>query len=491
MSDTNTLLWMSLELDPGTAGYFGLPERVYVPASASTPFLAETDRQVTLDGLARALEAAGPHAPEQAGRFEVMRFLSRWPRYAALGRYLRVGNATFARQVAAALIEEDPRDPPALGALAVLAARQGRWEEARTLLTRALEEAPSHAPTALQHALALAACGDRAAALLELDPLTRHPRVQAPARLWKHEIEAAPPEALAERVARGIAAFQALQSDDAADEAWAALRDAFPENPEALLASAISRRVRDDAESEALLRRAIALDPALAPALTLLAEILSRTGRTAEALALLTAAEPVTPADPIILAARARMLEELGRLDEALATYRAVFEHPLAKVPASAMLAAGDGLLRLLPPLETRRAFDDALAARPDDAIPHLLLARLDARESGAGAAEHRLRLAIRACGPLPALQYALGDILAQEGRRVEAEGIFRVLTRRHPRSAWGYRGLGDLALAPEPDRALVYYAVALALDPWTPIPAFESLRASRGGPAKGEPPPV
>lgn len=491
MSDSNTLLWMSLELDPGTAGYFGLPERVYVPAGASTPFLADTDRQVTLDGLAHALEAAAPHAPEQAGRFEVMRFLSRWPRYAALGRYLRVGNETFARQVAAGLLEEDPRDPPALGALAVLAARQGRWEEARSLLTRALEEAPSHAPTVLQHALALAACGDRDGALLELDPLTRHPRVQAPARLWRHEIGTAPAGELTDRVARGVAAFHALQTDDDADIAWAALRGAFPENPEVLLAAAVSLRARDDVESEPLLRRALALDPSLAPALALLAEILCRTARAAEALALLSPAGQVAPADPIIQAALGRTLEELGRPTDALANYHAVFEHPLAKVPASAMLAAGDGVLRLLPPIESRRAFEDALAARPDDAVPHLLLARLEAMESGAGAAERRLRQAIRACGPLPALQYALGDVLAQGGRRVEAEGLFRVLTRRHPRSSWGYRGLGDLALSAEPDRALVYYAAALELDPWTPIPAFGALRAAWRSSPKGEPPPA
>ncbi len=491
MSDSNTLLWMSLELDPGTAGYFGLPERVYVPAGTSTPFLADTDRQVTLDGLARALEAAGPHVPEQAGRFEVMRFLARWPRYAALGRYLRVGNETFARQVAEKLIEDDPRDPPALGALAVLAARRGQWEEASALLARALEEAPSHAPTHLQHALALAACGDRRGSLLELDPLTRHPRVQGPARLWRHEIEAAPDGELADRVARGIAAFQALQGNEAHDEAWVTLRGAFPENPEALLAAAVSLRARDDGDTEILLRRALALDGGLAPALALLAEILCRTARAAEALALLTPAARVTPADPIVQAALARTLEELGRPADALASYRAVFEHPLAKVPASAMLAAGDGFLRLLPPLETRRAFEDALAARPDDAVPHLLLARIDAAEGGTAAAERRLRQAIRACGPLPALQYALGDVLAQAGRRVEAEGLFRVLTRRHPRSSWGYRGLGDLALAAEPDRALVYYATALELDPWTPIPAFQPLRDARRRPPKGEPPPV
>ncbi len=243
--------------------------------------------------------------------------------------------------------------------------------------------------------------------------------------------------------------------------------------------------------AEPLLRRALALDPGLAPALALLAEILCRTARAAEALALLTPAGAVTPADPIVHAALARTLEELGRPAEALASYRAVFEHPLAKVPASAMLAAGDGFLRLLPPLETRRAFEDALAARPDDAVPHLLLARLDAWNPARRPPSDRLRQAIRACGPLPALQYALGDILAQAGRRVEAEGLFRVLTRRHPRSSWGYRGLGDLALAAEPDRALVYYAAALELDPWTPIPAFEALRDARKRSPKEAPPPA
>ncbi len=481
---------MSLELDPGTAAYFGLPERIYLPAAQATPFLADTDRQVTLEGLARALEAAAAHAPEQAGRFEVLRFLRRWPRYAALGRFLRVNNATFARAVAAGLLEEDPGDPPALGALGALAARAGRWEGARDLLSRALEEAPSHAPTALQLALAGAACGDRAGALMRLDPLTRHPRVQAPARLWSYEIAGAPEQDLASRVARGISAFQAIDGEGDAEAAWAALRDAFPENPEALLAAAVSLRSRDAAQCEVLLRRALACRPDHAPARGLLAEILIETGRLIESLDLLTCGGDDLPRDPILSAALGRTLDRMDRPTEALAAYRAVFEHPLAKVPASALLIAGEGLARLHPPIESRRVFEDLLAARPGDPVPHLLLARLAETAEGAAAAERRLRQAVRACGPLPALQYALGDLLNRCGRRTEADGLFRVLARRHPRSPWGYRGLGDLALASDPERALVYYAAALEMDAWTPIPAFDRLRRPHA-PPREEPPPA
>ena len=43
-------------------------------------------------------------------------------------------------------------------------------------------------------------------------------------------------------------------------------------------------------------------------------------------------------------------------------------------------------------------------------------------RGDGAEAAERRLRDAIKSCGPVPLLQYALGDLLRRGGRRVEAE---------------------------------------------------------------------
>jgi tetratricopeptide (TPR) repeat protein len=73
-------------------------------------------------------------------------------------------------------------------------------------------------------------------------------------------------------------------------------------------------------------------------------------------------------------------------------------------------------------------------------------------------------------------VQYALGDLLRRRGRRVEAEGLFKVLARRHGHSPWGHRGLGDLQVEEQPVRAVEHYAEAVRLDPATPIPGYDYL---------------
>jgi tetratricopeptide (TPR) repeat protein len=431
--------------------------------------------RLSLAGLGRALGRAATANPEMAGRADVLRFLNRWPRYADLERYLRVDNATFAETVARGLLENDPQDPPALAALAILAARRNAWPEAHDYLERALVTAPSHALTRLQRALARAATGETEAALDELRGLERRPRVQSASRFWRYEVEReAPPE----DVARALGAFHGLMDEEDAREVWGELTRAFPENPEVLYTEAVrpdpglAEERRQD-----LLRRALAAEPRHQPARVALAFLLRRSGRAEEALALVDGAPRTDREDPLLTAARGGILEQLGRRAEALIAYRSLFDQPLALLPDDALRSAGEGLSRI-DDLETaRRLLEDAAEARPGDPLCPLLLARLDARLDGSDAAERRLRLAGRDCGPAPALQYALGDLLRRAGRRVEAEGLFKVLARRHPRSPWGHRGLGDLAVETQPAAALEHYARATAADPWTPIAGHDYLR--------------
>jgi tetratricopeptide (TPR) repeat protein len=482
-------LWYSLELDPGTSDYFHLPRRVYVPVGADSPFLETEARHASLEGLAHALERAAGEKPEMAADVDIQRFLRVWPRYADLERYLAVDNATFARAVARAVLDEDPQAAPALAALGVLAAREGDWTEAERLSGEALEVAPAHAPTRLQHALALAGAGRRDEALEELERLVRHPRVQAVARLWRHEIRSAPAEALPERLRAASDAF-AESSEEAGSgmRAWRALAATFPENPEVLFTRALRPgEATDDGERETLLRRALAADPDHVPAAVALATLLRRTGRPEEAERFLVERLTARPRNPLLLAARGQALEQLDRREEALAAYRAVFDGPLSLVPPAAFAAAGPGLFRLAPPEATARLLKDAVEARPGDPLPHEMLARLDELREGRERAERRLRDGIRACGPLPVLEYALGDLLRRSGRRVEAEGLFKVLAKRHPRSPLGHRGLGDLAVEEQPAEALEHYRRALTIDPWLPLPGHDYLRgvaALRGGEA-------
>ncbi len=487
VSDTPPL-WLSLELDPGTAAYFGLPSRLYLPAGPETPFQGDLEEGLSLEGLAHALEDAAARHPEMEARPEIHRFLRVWPRYVDLERYLRVGNPTFARQVAVNLLDEDPRDAPALAGMGVLAAREGDWEQALAMTRAARESAPSHAPTRLQFALALAGAGRRDEALEELDGLVDLPRVRAMARLWRHEVRATPAAELPARIARASEAFDALREQEGAGRAWAALRAAFPGNPEVLATEALrGGPAVDEAAREDLLRRALAADPGHTAALAGLATLLRRSGRAEEGLELLAAARGRAPRDPVLAAALGQTLEQLGRRDEALAAFRSVFGAVLARIPGPTLAAAGHGLVRLAGPGEAARTLAEVLEARPGDPLPHQLLARLDEAREGRDAAERRLREAIRACGPLPGLEYALGDLLRRSGRTVEAEGLFKVLAGRHPRSPWGHRGLGDLVVETEAPKAVEHYRAALEIDPWSPIPGHDYLRgvaALRGGDA-------
>ncbi len=492
MPDPSPPLWISFELDPGTADFFSLPLRLHLPAEPELSILGGDGRaRLSLEILGRGLEAAVARNPEMAARADLIRFLHRWPRYRDLERYLEVGNADFARAVARNLLDDDPRDAPALAALGAIEARDGRWEEAVRLAGAAREVAPTHAPTRLQLALALAGAGRREEALLELEDLTRHLRFQGMARLWRHEVAAPDPARLPRLLRETAFAFFALQGEEAGDEARGRFETAFPANPEVLYTRAVSAPDLDDDARAELLARALESEPGHVPAVTALAAIHRRSGRPEDALRILDGSIGAGPGDPRLTAARGQALEQLGRTEEARRAYAAVFEEPLALLPAATLLVAGLGALRLLAPGASRKLLEDAAEARPGDPLPHQLLARSDERLLGRDAAERRLREAIRDCGPVPVLEYALADLLRRSGRRVEAEGLIKVLSRRHPDSPWGHRGLGDLAVEEQPAAAIEHYGRAAGRDPLTPIPGFDyllgvaALRAGRAEEAR------
>jgi tetratricopeptide (TPR) repeat protein len=467
--------WLSLRLDPGAASFFGLPEQLHLLEVEDASVLEGASGTVFLERLALALERAAEAGAPVAGEPGVLRFLHRWRRYADLDRYLRVGNAPFARAVARALLGEDPGDPPPLVALAGLEIDEDRWDDGVRLLALALERAPDHSLVRLQHALALAGGGHREESLDSLDRLSRS-RFQSAARFWRYEIAHHDMGDVAERL-RGVFSRLPGQGEDGEeippDETWAS-----PENPELLYLRAL--RLGDEGgpgAREELLVRALAGAPEHVPARVLLVRILRETGRAGEALSRVEEGVAERPFASELHAARGQVLEQLGRRDEARDAYRAALDGPLALVPGSAFLIAGTGLLRLGEIAAARDIIEDAIEARPGDPLPHQLLAGMDEAAAGKDAAERRLREAIRSTGRHPVLEYALGDLLRRQGRRLEAEGIMKVLVRRHPRSPWGHRGLGDLALARSPHVALEHYAEALRIDPAFPIPGYDYLR--------------
>jgi tetratricopeptide (TPR) repeat protein len=473
--DTNTL-WLSLELDPGTADFYGLPPRLSIPDDSGGPFLGGYNFEASLTDLAASLERAAELNLDLDGRVDILRFVHRWPRYAELDRYLRMGNATFARTVARSLLSNDRFDPPPLATLALLEAQEGNWEAAIEFLDRLLERAPTHSPSRLHVALSMAGAGHREEALQRLEDLALLPRTESLARFWRYAVAGGDEESLSRRLREHMQNMFGVHGQMGSDALWETLIEEFPENPEVLVARTFRPGgSKDDAEREMLLRRALQSDPGHVVARTALAGVYRRFGRPEEALATLDGAPDGE--FPLLLAVRGQTLEQLGRGDEATEAYQGVFEGTLALIPGSSLLIAGEGLLRRAPVHEARRMFEDAVEARPGDSLPHQLLARLDeTRGDGVESAERRLREAIKSCGPVPLLQYALGDMLRRSDRLVEAEGLFKVLVRRHPRSSWGHRGLGDLAVEQEPVRALDHYAKAIEIDPMVPIAGFDYL---------------
>lgn len=477
MTDDTQVLWLTLDLDPGMADFFGLPPRLSIPDDPDSPFLGGYDSHASLSRLAEALKSALERTEVDPEKVRIRGFLHRWPRYADLDRYLKMGNPTFARTVAASLMKEDAGDPPALYARAVLEAQEGSWEDAIRLLERVLERAPTHALTRLRYALCLAGAGRSEEAKQVLDELMGHPRLQSLARLWRFELDHGG-SALRERLREAMKQRGGLEEESSA---FASLAEAFPENPEVLYTRAVSSPaeswLQEDPEPARLLRRALAADPGHVPAAVTLAGLLNSKGEREEALAVVEGSLAVQPDAPLLLAVQGQTLVLLDRPAEAERAFRKVFDHPLARIPHASLLMAGQGLLRMGNTDEVRRLLEDAEEARPGDPLPPQLLSRMD--ENGPGgveAAERRLRDAVHRCGPVPTLQYALGDLLRRQGRTVEADGIFTVLIRRHPRLPWGYRGKGDLAVKEKPAEALTRYREAFERAPTVPIPGYDYL---------------
>jgi tetratricopeptide (TPR) repeat protein len=477
MTDDREPMLMTVELNPGTAAFFGLPSRLILPADGETPLPDGDQPRASLPAIARGLEVSVERGTEMASSAEVHRFLRRWPQIANLDRYLRRGSTSFVREVARSLLQEDPHDPPPLSALALLEGQEGNWDLALDLLARAPDEAGSHPPLRLQYALSLAGAGRREEAVDHLDALAQRSRIQSLARFWRYEVREGDPVTLSRRLAEAMRSISPAGEGEAAEEEWNRLEEGFPDNPEVLFYRALHRDPSGEEESESLLRRVVEADPDHEPAVTALASRLARSGRPKEGLLVVDEALTRAPHQPSYHAVRGQILEQVGDPESALESYRAVFAGPLSHVPAHAFLTGGPGILRLGSPREARTLLEETIEARPGDPLPFQLLARMDEAEEHPEAAERRLREAQRVCGPVPSLQYALGDFLRRRGRRVEAEGLFRALVHRHPRSVWGHRGLGDLVVEEQPARAMEHYLEAIRCNPSLPLPGYDYLR--------------
>jgi Tfp pilus assembly protein PilF len=264
------------------------------------------------------------------------------------------GAAALLRNVAS-----DPMQPPIVRASAW--ARLGRYPSAETLtaLSRALDEADANVRTAAVGALASFDAPVRLRLLPRmLDDTLRVVRIEA-ARLLAGPAEAELTEAVRAKLERALAEYVAVQQFNA-DRA---------ESHANLAGLYLARGQLGDAEKS--LRKALAIDPAHAPAAVALADLHHGRGAEADAEAALRAAlaadprsAPVQHALGLSLVRQKRMREALSALREAAS--RAPENPRFAYVYA---IALGDTGQRV----EARRILNEALKRHPYDR--HILFA--------------------------------------------------------------------------------------------------------------------
>jgi tetratricopeptide (TPR) repeat protein len=179
------------------------------------------------------------------------------------------------------------------------------------------------------------------------------------------------------------------------------------------------------------LRRAVALRPTDAEAVSLLGTYLTEAGRAGEAAALLGPYAKQPGQDLDLLTAYGMALATCGKRRDALA----VFERARAEHPTNAMVLANVGTVLLMDGnvAGARQAFEAALDIDPDVARAHNSLGVIAAREGRMPEAIERWK---RACALDPEdyqTLFNLGSVLWRAGRREEARPYLEAYLRAAP----------------------------------------------------------
>jgi tetratricopeptide (TPR) repeat protein len=441
------------------------PANPDVLAAAGLTQIELGSRGVAEDFLARLRQVSPGHA--QVARLEeaLRRSAGRetaavMPQQAKAGLNAPdVGEVVRAEDLFEATLANDPNNAAALGGLGLARLRQGRAEEARDLLARALA-APGAEPGRW------ATPFDVAAFSVELSEARRQVAegaLDAGEALLLRAVRRETPDLAEAETLLGEIALRRGEATEAEDRFRAALyrRPALPTARRGLLESL--RRQGRIAEADGLLRQAVAAGTAEAEALRVEA---TRTEDPAAALALLRDAVSASPANAWIRLDLARLLTRQGKEGEARAVLQeALSVLPTAEAAQAAALHAEEGgrfaeasrLLEQVPdrlrsadqnrllrslrwqvelaaamagsPAERRGAVL-ALAGRPDPTgEAGLRVVRLLARAGERDAAAEALRRMLDANrGATPAIRIALSGALADAGMTAEAGELLRPL---------------------------------------------------------------
>lgn len=380
-------------------------------------------------------------------------------------------------------LEANPTSTLACTGLGILLLEQGRADEARALLLRAVESDPNRAEARYHLAFALSALGDYEAALretklaLELDPYIPAPRFRLLIDLQFEEASLLAPDLSApERVhARdAIRSFQfhpgALDAlfDDAAAPTAASSAAALQPGDEFLEAAhaALGRGQLEQATEQA--QRAAMTGADRTAVLLLQGEIFLRRELSGEAIERFNAAlgeirrSAVGDQDDALrraLHGAARSLLDLGRMAEAVEAAERLCE--LAPDDVEALRTLGDALARVGDHARAAIVLEQARLDAQDDVN---LLTQLGAAYAAAGdpeGAESALRRAIRSDERAVGARVILADMLVQEDRLAEAEEEYRKALAALP--TYGAAAFGLAAL--EERRGRPHHAVNTLVD--------------------------
>ena len=325
------------------------------------------------------------------------------------------GDLAGAEQGYLAVLAATPGNFRVLNLLGVLCGQTGRLAAARDYLRRAVALRPGDADARKNLAIACELSGDLAAAA------THYARAAA-----------LDPTLAAAQFGLGVCHEAAGRNADAI----ACYRQAIVLAPnDARAHNNLGNLLGDTdaAAAAAMLRQAIALDPAYPEPLNNLGALWLRHGDAAAACAPLQQALALRPDYADAMANLGNALRALGRADEGLALLR------------------------------------DAVAAEPTAILPRWMLSDALAERGDGASAEAVLRDALAQDAANPDTQLRLGQLLLHLGRFTEAEAIFAPLAAAGPRRGAAGFGLVTARRIGPADRKLVAAMTALAEDPTLP----------------------
>jgi tetratricopeptide (TPR) repeat protein len=392
-----------------------------------------------------AANPRNPHQPPERVRFgyrssDEMGFLSLQVIVADEGALLAVQEAEVAHRLAL-----DPDSWRAHELMGMLDSRRGRWEEAATHLTRAVELAATQPAPRLALGRALRWLGREDEALVHL-----------------RRAVALDPERAEALSALGLALEARGELASAVDlfrRAVAAEPGSAPARIDLGMALAAAG---DLDEGERQLRQALALAPGDAFALYGLGRLAEGRGDAAAAAGLYRQALDADPESANAAYALGRLLAAAGPSDEAVAALeRAVElapEAPLARLAlGQALLAGGDAEAA---EAELARAAELA----PDDPAVHLARARAAQAAGRYPAAAERYARVLALAPSDHAARYNRGVCLARAGRVDEAVGELRRAVAAEPRDLEPLAAMAR-TLAAHPDPAVRRPETAAALE--------------------------